>query len=308
MFGYTVPIESVLSEEDRITYRNYYCETCHHLREEYGFMPTLTVNYEMTFAALFFNSILDEGEKIHYIPKKHFCLIRKSASHTELMHMLTAYSVLVANNSLLDDKMDDSNSLKANLGLLGLNRAITKAKNEFPEYNDAILKGYEKLREIEASGECDPIVMGGYSAQSMIDVLEMMIGDRFDRRMHELFRNLGIWVYVMDAIEDFDEDLEEGTYNPFVKGHPEFKDKKAFVKENIFLIGETMGKIIGNIQSAYSALRNDIRFNGDILDNIIYQGIPFSAHRIIRGDKTMSLSLKNMITGRMNRGMAPSMM
>jgi hypothetical protein len=271
-------------------------------------MLTLTVNYEITFAALFFNSILSEGEKIHYIPKRHFCLIRKSASHTELMHRITAYSVLVANNSLLDDKMDDSGSLKANLGLLGLNRAITKAKKEFPEYDEAILKGYEKLREIEASGECDPIVMGRYSAQSMIDVLELMLGEQFDHRMHELFRNLGIWVYVMDAIEDFDEDKEEGTYNPFVKGYPEFKDKKAFVKDNIFLVGETMGKIVGNIQSAYSALRNDIRYNGDILDNIIYQGIPFSTHRVIRGDKSMSLSLKNMITARMNRGMAPSMM
>ena len=68
MFGYTIPIESALPQEDRISYRNYYCETCHHLREEYGFIPTLTVNYEMTFAALFFNSILDEGERIHYPP------------------------------------------------------------------------------------------------------------------------------------------------------------------------------------------------------------------------------------------------
>ena len=307
MFGYTVPIETILSPKDRITYRNYYCETCHHLREEYGFIPTLTVNYEMTFAALFFNSILEEGERIHYVPKKHFCLIRHSASHTELMRKLTAYSILVANNSLLDDKMDDSNSLKANLGLLGLNRAIIKAKNEFPEYNEAIMKGYEKLREIEASGECDPIVMGGYSAQSMIDVLEIMLGDSFDDRMHDLFRNLGIWVYVMDAIEDLDEDKEEGTYNPFIAGNPDFKDKKDFVKNNIFPIGETMGKIVGNIQAAYSSLRNDIRYNGDILDNIIYQGIPYSAHRIIRGDKTMSLSMINMITGRMNRGIPPTM-
>ena len=308
MFGYTVPIESILSDNDRITYRNYYCETCHHLREEYGFMPTLTVNYEMTFASLFFNSILDEGEKIHYIPKKHFCILRHSASNTEMMHKLTAYSILVANNGLLDDKMDDSNSLKANLGLLGLNRAITKAKKEFPEYDEAIMKGYERLREIEASGESDPIVMGSYSAQSMIDVLELMFGDSFDDRMHELFRNLGIWVYVLDAIEDLDEDKKEGTYNPFIAGNPDFTNKKDFVRNNIFLVGETVGKIVGNIQSSYSSLRYDIRYNGDILDNIIYQGIPFSTHRIIRGDKTMSLSLTNIITNRMNRGMPPSMM
>lgn len=305
MFGYTVPIESALPYEDRISYRNYYCETCHHLREDYGFIPTLTVNYEMTFASLFFNSILEEGEKIHYIPKKHFCIIRKSASHTELMHKMTAYSILVANNSLLDDKMDGS-SLKANLGLLGLNRAIAKAKNEFPDYDEAILKGYEKLREIEASGECDPVVMGGYSAQSMLDVLDIMLGDRFDSRMRELFRNLGIWVYVMDAIEDLDDDKNEGTYNPFIAANPDFTNKKEFVKNNIFPIGEIMGGIIGRIQAAYSSLRDDIRFNVNILDNIIYQGIPFSAHRIIRGEKMMNVSITDMITGRMNRGIPPT--
>ena len=307
MFGYTIPIESMLSEDDRVSYRNYYCETCHHLKEEYGLMPTLTVNYEMTFAALFFNSILDEGVKLQYVPKRHFCVLRKSASHTELMHRITAYSVLVANNSLLDDKMDGNGSLKANLGLLGLNRAITKAKEEFPEYDRAILNGYEKLREIERSGECDPIVMGSYSAQSMIDVLEMMLGERFDDRMHELFRNLGIWVYVLDAIEDFDDDMKDGTYNPFVIGHPDVRDKKEFVRENIFPIGETVGKIVKNIQTSYESLRGDLRYNDNILDNIIYQGIPFSSHRIIRGDKNMSLSLKNMITGRMNRGVPPTM-
>ena len=306
MFGYTIPIESVLSEEDRITYRNYYCETCHHLREDYGFIPTLTVNYEMTFAALFFNSILEEGEKIHYRPKKSFCILRKSASHTKLMHKLTAYSILVANNSLLDDKMDGS-SLKANLGLLGLNRAINKAKNEFPDYNEVILKGYEKLREIEASGECDPVTMGTYSSQSMIDVLEIMLGDKFDKRMHELFRGLGIWVYVLDAVEDLDDDKKDGTYNPFIVANPDFTNKKEFVKDNMFLIGETIGRIVGRIQAAYSSLRDDIRFNVNILDNIIYQGIPFSAHRIIRGDKMMNVSITDMITGRMNRGVPPTM-
>ena len=306
MFGYTIPIESALPLEDRIVYRNYYCETCHHLREEYGFIPTLTVNYEMTFAALFFNSILDEGKKLDHIPKKHFCLIRHSASDTELMHRLTAYTILVANNSLLDDKMDNGGSLKANLGLLGLNRAIRKAKDEFPEYNEAILKGYDKLREIEASGESDPVVMGGYSAQSMIDVLEIMLGDRFDSKMHELFRNLGIWVYVMDAVEDLDDDKNEGTYNPFIASNPDFTNKREFVKNNIFAIGETMGGIIGRIQASYASLRGDLRFNVNILDNIIYQGVPFSAHRIIRGDKLMNVTITDMITGRMNRGVPPT--
>lgn len=306
MFGYTVPIEGLLSANEAKVYRNYYCETCHQLRENYGYISTMSVNYEMTFANMFFSSILDEGILIEEQPKGKICIIKHSASNAEFMKKLAAYTILVANNSLVDDKEDDVSSLKANLGLLGLNRAITKAKEDYPEYDEVIMKGYRKLVEIEKSGEKDAIVVGRYSAQSMIDVLDLMFGDDMDVNVRELFRNLGIWVYVMDAVEDLDDDMLEGAFNPFLVNKPAFKNKKAFINDNIFLIGEMMGSIITNIQQYYTAVRPELRFNQNILDNIIFQGIPQSAHRIMRGDNSMSLSLKNMFTGRMNRGAPPS--
>ena len=305
MFGYTVPIESMLPEDARRIYRSYYCETCHHLREEYGYISTLTVNYEMTFANIFFNSVLDEGMLIDNRPGGKFCIFRHSASSEELMHKLTAYSVLVANNSLLDDVADDPTSLKGKMGLFWLNPAIRKAVKEFPEYNDAILKGYELLREAEARKEKDPMQMGRYSAQSMLDVLELMLGDRFDDDMRELFRGFGVWVYVMDAIEDLDSDFKEKTYNPFLVDNDDFRDRMEYVRNNIFPIGELMGKCIENIQNSYAKIRPKLRYNQEIIDNIIYQGLPFSAHRIIRGDN-MDLSIRNMINARANRGLPPS--
>ena len=305
MFGYTVPIESMLSDDARRIYRSYYCETCHHLREEYGYFSTLTVNYEMTFANLFFNSILDDGMLIDNRPGGRLCIFKHSASNDYLMHQLTAYSVLVANNSLLDDVSDNPNSLKGKLGLLFLNPAIKRAVKEFPDYNDAILKGYDILCEAERNGEKDPIAMGRLSSQSMIDVLDIMLGDRMDDDIRELFRGFGIWVYVMDAIEDLDSDHKDGTYNPFLVGNDSFNDKKEFVRNNIFPIGELMGRCIEDIQKQYVKLRPRLRFNQEIIDNIIYKGLSFSAHRIIRGDK-MDLSIKNMLNSRMNRGLPPS--
>ena len=305
MFGYTVPIESMLSDDARRIYRSYYCETCHHLREEYGYVSTLTVNYEMTFANVFFNSILDDGMLIDNRPGGRFCIFRHSASNDELMHKLTAYTILVANNSLLDDVSDDPNSLKGKLGLLFLNPSIKKAAKEFPEYDRAILDGYDILRKAEAQKLNDPLLMGRYSAQSMIDVLDMMLGERMDDDMRELFRGFGIWVYVMDAIEDLDSDFKDRTYNPFLVNNKDFHDKKEFIRNNIFPIGELMGKCIENIQSQYVKLRPRLRFNQEIMDNIIYKGLSFSAHRIIRGDK-MDLSIRNMLDSKMNRGLPPS--
>ncbi len=306
MFGYTVPIDSMLSSRDEAVYRNYYCETCHQLRDGYGYLSTLTVNYEMTFASIFFNSILDDGIAMKGTPPQHFCVVRASVGDTELLRQLAAYTVLVANNSLIDDKMDNDSSLKANLGLLGLNRSITKAKADYPEFYNAIMNGYDMLREAENKGENDPLAMGELSSKSLLDVLSIIAGDKFDDDTRMLFSGLGVWVYIMDAVEDLDEDVLDGTYNPFIVGNPKFKNKADYIKEHLYALGELFGSVIGNIQRSYSALRPRLTKNQSILDNIIYQGIPASSKRILRGDMSMSLSIKNMVTGRMNRGAPPA--
>lgn len=305
MFGYTVPIESMLSTYDKITYRNYYCETCHYLRKDYGLIPTIVVNYEMTFISLFFNSILEEGIHLHYTPKRHFCIMRENVSDSDFMHKLTAYSILVANNSLLDNKVDGTSPLKTNLGLLCLNRAIVKARKKFPEYDSVILKGYRKLVEIEQSKECDVVTVGSYSAQPMLDVFDLILGEKFNEKMRELFTHLGIWVYVMDAIEDLDKDHNTGNYNPFLINNTSFTDKRSYIKNNIFSVGSTMGRIIDKIQNAYYAIKSDLRCNVEIFDNIIYRGIPYSAHRIISSD-SMNQNPIDAILKRMNRGALPT--
>ncbi len=301
MFGYTIPIESILSNNDRRIYRSYYCETCHHLREEYGYIPTLTVNYEMTFMTMFFNSILEDGVLIDNKPGGLFCLFRHSASSNELIHKITAYTILVAKNSLIDDVSDNSDILKGKMGLLGLNRAINKAMKEFPDYDRVIMDGYNKLKDAEKNGWKDPVLMGRYSSQSLVDVIDIMLGDRSDDDIREFFRKIGIWVYIMDAVEDLDDDNKDGTYNPFLVDNNDFISKREFVKNNLFRIGELMGNTIGDIQKQYVKLRPRLRYNQNIIDNIIYQGMSFSAQRIINGEK-MDLTCKNVINGRLTRG------
>ena len=306
MFGYTIPIESMLSSTDAKIYRNYYCETCHQLRQGYGFLSTSIVNYEMTFANIFLNSLLDEGTFIETQSKGRICILRRTAGKTELMKQLTAYTILVANNGLVDDKIDEP-SLKSNLGLLTLNPAITKARSDFPEYDRIIMEDYNILRDAEKKNCMDVVKMGQLSAQSMIDVFKMMLGDMFTGDLCQLFKNLGVWVYVMDAIEDLDEDAVNGTYNPFLTGRNDFTNMKEFIQRNIYELTDIVNDILGNIQTSYSTLRMSLKHNQTIIDNIIYYGIPASTQRILKGDKTMNPSLKNMISERLNRNAPQSM-
>ena len=305
MFGYTFPIEPMMTNEEQSAYRAYYCETCHQLRDGYGVMSTVIVSYEMTFANIILNSVL-KGGVIDREPKAgKLCVFRHSDNHTELLRRLAAYTVLVANNDLVDDKLDGP-SVKSNLGLLWLNRSIERAKKDFPEYDELIMKGYGILREKEQAGCDDPVEMGKASAASMIWVLREMIGDEWTSDLEQLFENMGIWVYVLDAIEDLDDDFKEHQYNPFLVGCDDFTTGKEYIERNIYRISGILNGIITNIQTAYQRIRPQMVANQTVADNIIYQGVPVAVRRVMAGESKMQPSIRNLFAGRINRSIGSS--
>ena len=305
MFGYTFPIEPMMTNEEQSAYRAYYCETCHQLRDGYGVMSTVIVSYEMTFANIILNSVL-KGGVIDKEPKAgKLCVFRHSDNHTELLRRLAAYTVLVANNDLVDDKLDGP-SVKSNLGLLWLNRSIERAKRDFPEYDELIMKGYGILREKEQAGCDDPVEMGKASAASMIWVLREMVGDEWTPELEQLFENMGIWVYVLDAIEDLDDDFKDGQYNPFLVGCRDFTTGKDYIERNIYRITGILNGIIANIQTAYQRIRPQMVANQTVADNIIYQGVPVAVRRVMAGESKMQPSVRNLFAGRINRSIGSS--
>ena len=305
MFGYTFPIEPMMTNEEQAAYRAYYCETCHQLRDGYGVMSTVIVSYEMTFASIILNSVL-EGGVIDKEPKAgKLCVFRHSDNHTELLRRLAAYTVLVANNGLVDDKLDGP-SVKSSFGLLWLNRSIERARSDFPHYDELIMKGYGILREKEAAGCSDPVEMGKASAASMIWVLREMVGEEWTPELEALFEGMGIWVYVLDALEDLDDDFKGDQYNPFLAGCKDFVSGKQYIEKNIYRISEILNGIISGIQRAYLSVRERMKANQTVTDNIIYQGIPVAVRRVMAGESKMQPSFRNLFSGRINRSIGSS--
>ena len=300
MFGYAVPVDMTLSPEDAAAYRGYYCETCHQLRDCYGVMSAVIVSYEMTFASIILNSVSSDGTDVPVPKSGPLCVLRHASRRTELLRKLAAYSVLVAGNDLLDDKLDGP-TVKSNFGSLWMNRSIQRARSDFPEYDRLILEGYDKLREKEAAGCSDPVEMGYASAQSMVDVMRVMNGHEWTPVLERLFSNLGAWVYVMDAIDDLDDDYAKGQYNPFLVGVEEYQSVRSFVTANIYDITDAVRRIVGEIQSAYAKLRPSMIRNTGICDNIIYQGIPTTVRLVMDGRSRMKPTVTDMISGKMNR-------
>lgn len=305
MFGYTFPIEPSMTEKEVAAYRSYYCETCHQLRDGYGVMSTIIVSYEMTFASIVLNAVMDDGIRNEAPDAGKLCVFKHSRNRTDLLRKLAAYTVLVANNDLVDDKLDGP-SLKSNLGMLWLNRSIEKAKADYPEYDDLIMKGYVLLREKEAERCRDPVEMGRASAASMVWVMREMNKGEWDDDLDRLFESMGVWVYVMDAIEDLDDDFKENQYNPFLIDCGDFTTGREYIERNIYTLSGIMNAIVSDMQTSYRAVREKMRFNTSISDNIIYEGIPVAIRRVFAGESKMQPSFRNIFAGRINRSIGSS--
>jgi hypothetical protein len=294
MFGYTVPLYSKLTASDLAVYRRYYCEGCHQLRSQFGLLSTTAVNYDMTFNTLILNAVAGDVLDFERTRISPLCVFKKPGADSDLMRNMAAYTVLLTKWELVDDHVDKP-SLKSNMASLALNRAIRKAERLYPEYDDAVGKGFDELRSLEEAGCTDAALMGRTFGGSLTKSLDMIAGDHSGGPLNGLFSDLTAIVYIMDAVDDLDQDYLDGTYNPFLKDCKDYKNKKAYIDKHVYEITDSMNSVMGSLQSNYSSVRNSMKANVGVTDNIVYYGIPGSAKNILSGLDTTKASLKNIL-------------
>ena len=298
MFGYTVPAYGRLSPADLSRYRRYYCEGCHQLHDGFGLTGTLTVNYDMTFNTILLCGLT--GRALDIGPTENtICVLERSKTDDELMRDMAAYTLILTKWELYDDETDDP-SLKSKFISLTLNRAIEKAVGLHPDYDDMVGEGFRNLRELELEGCKDARLMGRTFGKGLIGALEDIAGDSYSPELGELFTELSTAVYIMDAIDDLDEDFMEGTYNPLLPDSG-FVNARTLIDSNIFQFTGLVNETIGSLQSNYSKVRPMMRGNVSLCDNIVYYGIPESARKVISGNAQAKASVKNVFSNRSAR-------
>jgi hypothetical protein len=300
MFGYTVPLYSKMSPSDLSAYRRYYCETCHQLRSEFGLISTSAVNYDMTFNTIIMNSFLGDTPQFEGTKNSPLCVFNRPKVDSDLFRKMAAYTILLTKWELVDDSFDRP-SLKSNTAALVLGRAISKAERTYPEYDEVVGKGFEELRKMEEAGCIDALHMGEAFGRSLSYALNDIAGEKAGKELNDLFTRLSAAVYLMDAVDDLDEDYLNGTYNPLLADCKQYKNKEQFIKDNLYTLSDALSKVIGGLQASYSAVREQMRFDLGVTDNIVLFGIPDSAKNVMSGSSIAKASLKNAFDGRRKR-------
>lgn len=280
MFGYVVPFKPDLKMRDFELYRSVYCGLCKQLGKKYTPIARLFLSYDMTFLALCALSLKKEPAQVG----KKICMAhptRKKCCHlnSEEISFAADAAMIFSYFSCKDHLCDRTHLILCLLSLPFLYFACKKAKKRRPDIYaiiDKMIKGQtqlEKMRIKSMDQAADPTAraLGNISASFASEEKSQPVLYRFGYM-------LGRYIYLIDGLDDMQKDAKKGCYNPFLMRYPEetmeYRQEKA---------QEALRQTVAQLAGAYELLT--IHQYKPILDNIIYQGLPYTIKRVVMRKK-----------------------
>ncbi len=211
MFGYlNLSGVNKFSTEYRI-FKKYYCDTCGALRNNYGRISTLILNYDLVILPLVLSHKFDVPTEC---PKCNFKEKKKEEYNSYFWKAIAAFNLSMVEVKFIDNLNDERRmSLKNRTVYLLLKRAFQKAKNDFPLLFEKSRSGINRVYNVE-------ILHKSLEKQSEAfgDMCLEMLETVFDLTYQEknFFEALSHWLCFIDAVDDYDKDRKKGNYNPLI--------------------------------------------------------------------------------------------
>ena len=263
MFGSVRPFLGKLSEEDRNTYAAYYCGLCETLHRRYGLISRFLLNYDMVFVAL----CKDDLSGTQFTVKNRGCIANPFKKKDILdatpgldyaADVLVMLSYFKAMDNISDEK--GAKRLGYILSKPFLHMKYRSAARKWPMLRQVIEKESMSQKAFEDAGaDLDSVAM---PTENMTRAImesctedEEMLG-----RLGRFGFFLGRVIYLLDALEDMEEDRSRDRYNYFIKAGKSADE----AREDCYMA-------LGELAFWYDRL--GMRQHSPILDNIIYMGL-----------------------------------
>ena len=261
MFGYVQAHKPELKMREFYKYKAYYCGLCKGLREKYGFLGQLTLTYDMTFLVMLLTSLYEVETK----REECRCVVHPVKKQKMLSNEITEYAadmnIILTYYHFVDDWQDE----KSKLGLAGLHafrKTYLELEEKYPEKCRAIRKCLYLLKKCEERGEENIDITARYFGELMAEHFAYK-KDVWEKPLKRMGFYLGKFIYIMDAYDDVEKDLESGSYNAFAKlyGQADFEERCR----------EMMNFVLAECTAQFEWL--PCIEDANILRNILYAGV-----------------------------------
>lgn len=276
MFGYIKPLEPQLKVCELESYKAVYCGVCRGLSKRFGPAARCTLSYDFTFIAMLHAAINDSAPV--FTPQR--CPLnpfkkRPHLDYCDSVEFSCEMAILMLREKCADNVADSS--FLPYLGWSILTPVIesisSDVEKKHPDASRIAREMTEAQQKAEALGSeakidicCDP------TATALGEIYSLMSKDAATKRiLRRMGYMLGRYMYLCDAIDDFDDDAKKDRFNP-LRNYPDDSEFDAVLR---FTAAEAA--------NAYALL--DIKYFKEILDNIMFMGLEATAHSLIERRK-----------------------
>ena len=288
MYGYVRVHTPELKVREQEYYRAVYCGLCRTLGKCTGQCSRMTLSYDFTFFALCRMALTGERPALH--PRRcpaHPTRRTPMAESNEALRHTAYLSGVLAYHKVRDDLRDEGGFKRMTAATLApfvgslRKRAVRKG---YSEADRAVAEAMEALCRLEASRPPSVDEPASLFGELMAALLAHGLTGKEATLGRKIGYHVGRWVYILDAADDFKEDVKKGRYNPLACLYADASMTELPTEKR----GELRDALLAELSELECAMdlldtSDDPDLSG-ILSNILYLGMPSEAQRVLFGE------------------------
>lgn len=261
MFGYVSAHKPELKMREYYKYRAYYCGLCKVLREKYGFLGQVTLTYDMTFLVVLLTSLYATDTKQEELRCVRHPVKKQKMLYNEITEYAADMNIILTYYKLLDNWKDEKSKVSV-AGLRFLHKTFLELREKYPKKCEVIHKSLTLLQQCEEREEENIDVTARYFGKLMSELF-VYKEDVWEKTLRKIGFYLGKFIYILDAYDDVDKDIKQGSYNALIPIYIEedFDEKCE----------EMLTYVLAECTSEFEKL--PCVEDAEILRNILYAGV-----------------------------------
>lgn len=282
MFGYVIPERSELKVRELEIYEAYYCGLCKTIGRHHGQAIRISLRYDFVFLAILLSSLKNDGDSI----SRERCIVhqikkRSVMEETPEIKYCADMLILLTHYNFLDD-IDDGKTFRGKIGKHMTNAGYKRLIEEYADIATQIEKALADLKKLERedtpsldkTAECFGGVTGeifsGFAGREE-DTVDKQV--KYEKAiLYRMGDFIGRWIYAIDALDDYESDVKDGNYNPFI-----------YRKGTIDGIDLVLYNYMSEAVKAFDLL--DVKKNAKILENVMLLGMRRKTDEIVETNK-----------------------
>ncbi len=292
MFGYVKVNSGELRVKEYELYRGAYCGLCRAMGKCTGQCSRMSLSYDFAFLVMVRLALTDT--KMSFSQRRCLAhpLKKRNVMDPNEQLDVCAYAAAVLGFHKIKDDLDDERGLKKARAVLTypfVRRWRKKAvRAGLGELDGRVAENLRALAELEKQQAPSVDAPAALFGEILADITSYGLEGAEQKIARQIGRCVGKWIYIVDALDDAKEDSERGRYNPFLLLYGGSLPNE----EQLRSIGDALKLELFGAEAAMDLLETEKIPVKNIMENILYLGMPDTAERIIRGGKENEKSKK----------------